>query len=201
VTTARFPLATAAACWTRAQARSTRCVEDLPAFPVRRRVARGKHVEVKLRVGRAADVAEVPLLEERVISHGGRGWRAAGSRPWRRLAQDRSRGRLAMPSRSRRRASRSPGPCRAARADCREAGLVRDALPSVSPWRIRKMDTRFYRRIGAERLRSRDRGGAQRCPPPHSPGRPGRRRCAGRGFGAVTRTATSLSDIFTGVRM
>src|SRR5712692_11227219 len=48
-------------------------VEDLPAFPVGRRVARGEHVEVQLRVGRAADVAEVALLEERVISHGGTG--------------------------------------------------------------------------------------------------------------------------------
>src|SRR5207244_6244864 len=48
-------------------------VEDLPAFPVRRRVARGEHVEAQLRVGRAADVAEVALLEEGVIAHGGAG--------------------------------------------------------------------------------------------------------------------------------
>jgi hypothetical protein len=43
-------------------------VEHLPGLAVRRRVVEGEEVEAELGVGRAADVAEVALLEQGIVA-------------------------------------------------------------------------------------------------------------------------------------
>src|SRR6266852_7480130 len=45
-------------------------VEDLPAFTVGRRIARREHVEAELRIRRAANIAEIALLEKRMVANG-----------------------------------------------------------------------------------------------------------------------------------
>ena len=45
-------------------------LEALPALPARRLVVRGKEIETELGVGRPAEIAEVPLLEQGVVADG-----------------------------------------------------------------------------------------------------------------------------------
>src|SRR5882762_10143109 len=46
-------------------------VESLPGLAIRRRIVWREHVEAERGVGRAADIAKVALLEQRVVAHGG----------------------------------------------------------------------------------------------------------------------------------
>src|SRR6266446_722186 len=46
-------------------------VESLPGLAMWRRIVQREHVEAELGVGRATDITEVALLEERIMAHGG----------------------------------------------------------------------------------------------------------------------------------
>ena len=97
-------------------------MEHLPALAVGRRVGRREHVEADLCVGRAADVAEVPLLQERIEPGAAPRSPRGALPPCAPRAPGRWRGWRRRPRRRAARPDARPGRSRGATADCPDAG-------------------------------------------------------------------------------